>query len=81
MNSQKLSNFRDNAWTRVLEIQPGPIAPRLVEMGFSVGCEVRVLYRAPFNGPVAVDLGASIVALRQSEAEMVWVADEKREGA
>jgi Fe2+ transport system protein FeoA len=81
MNSKTLSTLRENAWTRVVEIQTGPIAPRLVEMGFCVGCEVRVLYRAPFNGPVAVDLGASVVALRQSEAEMVRVVEENREGA
>jgi Fe2+ transport system protein FeoA len=81
MNSKTLSTLRENTWARVTQIQPGPIAPRLVEMGFCEGSEVRVLYKAPFNGPLAVDLGASVVALRQSEAEMVWVVDEKREGA
>jgi Fe2+ transport system protein FeoA len=81
MNSKTLSSLRENTWARVTQIQPGPIAPRLVEMGFFEGSEVRVLYKAPFKGPLAVDLGASVVALRQSEAEMVWVVDEKRDGA
>ena len=79
MNSIPLSTLRANSWARVLEIQSGPIAPRLVEMGFCKGCEVRVLYRAPFNGPMAVDLGTSIVALRLSEADMLLVEVEKQE--
>ena len=75
MTMKPLSALRDNSWGRVLEIQPGNLAPRLVEMGFSKGSCVRVLYRAPFNGPLAVDLGSSSVALRMNEAQMVWVED------
>jgi Fe2+ transport system protein FeoA len=68
-----LSSLPENTWARVLEIKSGGLAPRLVEMGFCKGSEVRVLYRAPFNGPLAVDLGSSSVALRINEAELILV--------
>jgi Fe2+ transport system protein FeoA len=70
-----LSEVRNDTRARVLEIQSGSLAPRLVEMGFCKGREVRVLYRAPFDGPLAVYLGASSVALRLNEAELVWVEE------
>jgi len=68
-----LSSLPENTWARVLEIRSGNLAPRLVEMGFCKGTEVRVLFKAPFNGPLAVDLGTSSVALRLNEAELVLV--------
>ena len=75
MNMKPLSALRDNTRARVLEIQPGSLAPRLVEMGFCKGNEVRVLYRAPFDGPLVVCLGPSSVALRLNEAELIWVEE------
>jgi Fe2+ transport system protein FeoA len=71
-----LSSLPDNSWARVLEIKPGGLSPRLVEMGFCKGTMVRVLHRAPFNGPLAIDLGTSSVALRINEAELIWVESE-----
>ena len=46
---------------------------RLREMGFHSGCEVRVLGRAPFNGPLVVQLHDSVLALRQVEAECLHI--------
>lgn len=46
---------------------------RLREMGFHTGCEVRVLGRAPFNGPFVVQLHDSVLALRLAEAECLSI--------
>ena len=46
---------------------------RLREMGFHSGCEVRILGRAPFNGPFVVQLHDSVLALRLSEAECLLI--------
>lgn len=70
-----LSSLNDNAQAMVVAIQPGKLAPRLVEMGLCKGCSVRILFRAPFNGPLAIDLGASVLSLRLDEAEMVMVEE------
>ena len=70
-----LSSLSDNVQALVVDIQPGELAPRLVEMGLCKGCSVRILFRAPFNGPLAIDLGASVLSLRLDEAEMVLVEE------
>lgn len=52
--------------------EPG-LAKRLREMGFHTGCEVRILGRAPFNGPFVVQLHDSVLALRRAEAECLLI--------
>jgi ferrous iron transport protein A len=49
------------------------LSRRLREMGFHSGCEVRILGRAPFNGPYVVQLHDSVLALRWAEAECLLV--------
>lgn len=46
---------------------------RLREMGFHTGCEIRILGRAPFNGPYVVQLHDSVLALRWAEAECLLI--------
>jgi len=50
------------------------LTKRLREMGFHSGCEVRILGRAPFNGPLVVQLHDSVLALRTAEAECLLIA-------
>lgn len=52
--------------------EPG-LSRRLREMGFHSGCEVKVLGRAPFNGPYVVQLHDSVLALRTAEAECLLI--------
>lgn len=49
------------------------LSRRLREMGFHTGCEVRVLGRAPFKGPLVVQLHDSVLALRHSEAQCLQI--------
>jgi len=49
------------------------LSRRLREMGFHTGCEVRILGRAPFNGPFVVQLHDSVLALRWAEAECLLI--------
>lgn len=49
------------------------LTKRLREMGFHSGCEVRILGRAPFNGPYVVQLHDSVLALRVAEAECLLI--------
>ncbi len=52
--------------------EPG-LARRLREMGFHIDCTVRLLGRAPFNGPLIVQLHDSVLALRSAEAECLQI--------
>lgn len=49
------------------------LSRRLREMGFHTGCEVRILGRAPFNGPYVVQLHDSVLALRWAEAKCLQI--------
>jgi ferrous iron transport protein A len=71
-----LSNLAARAAGTIAEIRPSVIAPKLVEMGLYPGCFVRVLFKAPFGGPIAVDLGSSVLSLRTDEADCVLLSNE-----
>ena len=46
---------------------------KLAEMGLYPGKEVKVLYKAPFGDPIAVDVGGYVLSLRKYEASLVQV--------
>jgi Fe2+ transport system protein FeoA len=75
--SKYLSSMPVSSIVVVTDIREGSLSPRLVEMGLCKGCKVEVLYRAPFNGPIAIDLGTSVLSLRLDEADMVLVEEMK----
>ncbi|MFO7960859.1 MAG: FeoA family protein [Nitriliruptoraceae bacterium] len=55
---------------------PGDQRRRLTELGLRHGAQVEVLRRAPFGGPVALRVGAGLLALRRFQAAQVLVATE-----
>lgn len=54
-------------------IKASDLKVKLLEMGFCVGKELRVLYRAPFGDPMAIDIGGYILSLRNEEAAQIEV--------
>lgn len=76
--TKSLASLTNNTPANVVEIRPNSLAPRLVEMGLCKGIEVRILFRAPFSGPIAVDLGESVLSLRLDEAELVIVKEKNK---
>ncbi|MCX2559793.1 FeoA family protein [Acetobacter farinalis] len=59
--------------------QPDPIARRLEEFGFVPGEPVTVVAYGPFGrDPMAVEIGFTRFALRQSEAARVVMQDTSR---
>lgn len=45
----------------------------LMELGFLVGRKVQVKFCAPFKGPLAVQIGETLLSMRFSEAQAVLV--------
>jgi Fe2+ transport system protein FeoA len=70
-----LSTLAVDTPAQVVFIQPDALAPRLVEMGLCSGRQLQVLFRAPFHGPIAIDLGSSMLSLRLDEAMLVMVEE------
>ncbi len=69
----RLSEYTSNKPTRILEVENGGESNRLAEFGFIVGNSIQVISRAPFNGPLFVQIDQNRVALRKSEAAMITV--------
>ena len=55
----------------------GPLAQRLMALGFLPGGRIRIVQIAPFGDPIAVELNGWRVSLRLSEAASVTVAPEE----
>jgi Fe2+ transport system protein FeoA len=49
------------------------LKPKLLEMGIITGKQLKVLFRAPFGDPIAVDLGGYVLSLRLDEAKLIRV--------
>ena len=52
---------------------PGALGDRLVELGLTAGALVRVLRRAPFGGPLQVQVRDYVLSLRPQEAADIVV--------
>jgi ferrous iron transport protein A len=47
---------------------------KLTDMGIYPGQEIKVLYKAPFGDPIAVDVEGYVLSLRKYEASLVEIA-------
>ena len=45
----------------------------LLELGFAIGQSLEITNKAPFKGPIAVNLGSFVLSLRQEEAKEVLI--------
>ena len=54
-------------------IKASDLKVKLLEMGFCEGKVLRVLYRAPFGDPMAIDIGGYTLSLRNEEASQIEV--------
>jgi ferrous iron transport protein A len=59
--------------TTVTGITESDLKPKLLEMGLYTGKEVRVLFRAPFGDPIAVDVDGYVLSMRLDEARLVQI--------
>lgn len=72
MNSL-LSNIKNGEFVIVRNILETSLKVKLMEMGLVVGKKLEVLYRAPFGGPIAIDLDGYVLSLRKDEANVIEV--------
>lgn len=57
----------------VVNVKDSSLKPKLMEMGLVAGKKLKVLFRAPFGDPIAIDLGGYVLSLRLDEAGLVEV--------
>lgn len=47
------------------------LTPKLVEMGLYPGKKIKILFKAPFGDPIAIDVDGYTLSLRKSEASQI----------
>ncbi|MBW7675291.1 FeoA family protein [Chryseobacterium chendengshani] len=76
---QTLSRFPKNRLGRILGYDNDHLKMpnKIIEMGLLPETVFRILYQAPFNGPLYVEFGdeKSRIALRKEEGEYIMVED------
>jgi ferrous iron transport protein A len=71
--TKSLNSIPKGTTVLVKRILASDLKVKLLEMGFSEGKELRVLYRAPLGDPMAIDVGGYTLSLRNDEAAQVEV--------
>ena len=57
----------------VKSLSKNGVSSKLVDMGLYPGKIVEVVFKAPFGGPIAIDLDGYTLSLRKDEASLVEV--------
>ena len=51
----------------------GAVRRRIMDMGITKGCEVRISNIAPFGDPIVINVRGYELSLRKSDAEMIVI--------
>ncbi len=70
----KLSLVALGETVTIASLLDSSLKPKLMEMGLVSGKKLKVLFRAPFGDPIAIDLGGSVLSLRLDEAKLITVS-------
>ena len=57
----------------VKDIKKDPLITKLVDMGVFPGKEIRLLFKAPFGDPIAIDVQGYTLSLRREEAALISI--------
>jgi Fe2+ transport system protein FeoA len=68
-----LYSMEPNQTGKISHIVDSNIRGRMMEMGFLKDQPIKILFKAPLSGPVAVYVLDSIVSLRKEEANLIKI--------
>lgn len=72
----ELSNIANGITVKVSSLKDSSLKVKLMEMGIIMDKQLKVLFRAPFGDPIAVDIEGYVLSLRKNEADQVIVKTE-----
>ncbi len=73
-----LTNLQIGEKAIISGLKPGDCQNALLALGFLTGKSIEVTLKAPFNGPIAVRLGQTLISLRLEEALQVLIDTPNR---
>ena len=59
---------------KLTNIKKDRLAVKLIDMGLFPGKEIKLLFKAPFGDPIAIDVQGYTLSLRRKEAALIAVA-------
>lgn len=68
-----LTNIENGASAIVHDISQSDLRVKLLEMGLTEGRFLKVLFRAPFGDPIAINVDGYVLSLRRDEAALIQV--------
>ena len=71
---KSLSKINPGEIVTISDLVDSSLKPKLMEMGLIAGKKLKVLFRAPFGDPIAIDLGGYVLSLRLDEARLINVS-------
>ncbi len=69
----RLSDFKKEQMGVIKHVLDNPIASKLIEFGIIPGVQFSILNKAPFNGPIFIQVENNRIALRRKEAAFIIV--------
>ena len=70
----RLEEIEINRWATILRVEGGnSIEYKLLQMGITPGTQTRVKRKAPFGGPLLMEVNGLEVALSREIAAKIWV--------
>ncbi|MBL1279938.1 MAG: ferrous iron transport protein A [Fluviicola sp.] len=68
--------MRNGEHVVIRELKNSIFKVKMMEMGLIKGKKIEVLFRAPFGGPIAIDVDGYTLSLRKDEATLVLVENQ-----
>jgi Fe2+ transport system protein FeoA len=68
-----LDKVKLNQGGEILNIDNNTLTPKLTDMGLFPGKRVKLLFKAPFGDPIAIDVEGYTLSLRLAEAALIHI--------
>lgn len=68
-----LDSLKLNQIVKIKSLTQNGLTTKLMDMGMYPGKSVQIVFKAPFGGPIAVDIDGYTLSLRKDEASLVVV--------
>lgn len=68
-----LDQIQTNVTTRISKLKDHVLSPKLTDMGLFPGKEIKILFKAPFGDPIAVQIDNFTLSLRKDEARLIEI--------
>jgi ferrous iron transport protein A len=70
---ENLFELQRNKYFEVLQFKDNVLENKCLEFGLYIGKVGKMMHKAPFNGPIAIEFNKHLLSLRKSEASQILI--------